>query len=226
MEIKKSQKADLEKLRGVFFLTGLLLVLAFILAAFNFTSYPKEDEVIVEEAEEVVEEEMTPVTRPETEPPPPPPEKPEVVTEFEEVEDDKVVEEFTRTDFEVDEETEIEVEIFEEEEEVVEEQVFVIVEDMPSFQGKGKEGFRDYIFQKLKYPEVAREMGISGTVYVQFVVNQTGYVQDAKVVRGVDPALDKEALRVVNSSPQWAPGKQRGKAVKVQFVFPIKFVLQ
>ena len=112
------------------------------------------------------------------------------------------------------------------EEEVVEEEVFFIVEDMPSFQGKGQEGFREFISKNLRYPEIAAENGISGKVYVQFAVNSKGKVVDAVVVRGVDPALDKEAVRVVISSPSWAPGKQRGKPVKVQFTFPINFVLQ
>ncbi|KPL11109.1 MAG: energy transducer TonB, partial [Bacteroides sp. SM23_62] len=78
----------------------------------------------------------------------------------------------------------------------------------------------------LRYPEIAAENGISGKVYVQFAVNSKGEVVDAVVVRGVDPALDKEAVRVVTSSPKWSPGRQRGKAVKVQFTFPINFVLQ
>ncbi|MCK4751640.1 MAG: TonB family protein, partial [Bacteroidales bacterium] len=99
-------------------------------------------------------------------------------------------------------------------------------EDMPSFQGKGQEGFRSWIANNLRYPDIAAENGISGKVYVQFAVNSKGVVVDAVVVRGVDPALDKEASRVVMSSPKWAPGKQRGKSVKVQFTFPINFVLQ
>jgi protein TonB len=107
-----------------------------------------------------------------------------------------------------------------------EEPVFFIVEEMPSFQGKGEDGFREYIAQNLRYPEVAAEAGISGRVYVQFAVNSKGEVVDAVVVRSVDTALDKEALRVVLSSPRWEPGRQRGTPVKVQFTFPINFILQ
>jgi len=107
-----------------------------------------------------------------------------------------------------------------------EEPVFFIVEEMPSFQGKGEEGFREYIAQNLRYPEIALENGISGKVYVQFAVNSKGDVVDAVVVRGVDPALDKEAVRLIMSSPKWTPGKQRGNPVKVQFTFPINFVIQ
>jgi protein TonB len=137
------------------------------------------------------------------------------------IEDELIIE-----DAEADQNMEIEIVEFEEEEEVAEEEVFFIVEDMPSFQGKGQEGFRSWIAKNLKYPEIAAENGISGKVYVQFAVNSKGEVVDAVVVRGVDPALNKEASRVVMASPKWAPGKQRGKAVKVQFTFPINFVLQ
>ena len=76
------------------------------------------------------------------------------------------------------------------------------------------------------YPEIASENGVSGRVLVQFTVDSKGNVVNAKVLRSVDPALDKEALRVVMSSPKWKPGKQRGKAVNVLFTFPINFVLQ
>ena len=114
-----------------------------------------------------------------------------------------------------------------EQEEVVpvEEEVFFIVEEMPSFKGGGEDAFREWIAQNLRYPEIAADNGISGRVYVQFAINSKGEVCDAIVVRGVDPALDKEALRVVMSSPKWEPGRQRGRPVKVQFTFPINFIL-
>ena len=106
-------------------------------------------------------------------------------------------------------------------------EVFYIVEDMPTFNGGDPATeFKKYIVQNLRYPEIAAENGISGRVIVQFAVNKVGTVVDGKVVRSVDPALDKEAIRVVMTSPKWVPGKQRGKAVKVLFTFPINFVLQ
>jgi protein TonB len=82
------------------------------------------------------------------------------------------------------------------------------------------------VAKTLKYPEIAAENGIQGKVFVQFAVNAKGEVTDVVVVRGVDPALDAEAVRVIKSSPKWAPGKQRGRPVKVQFTFPVVFVLQ
>ncbi|HNU78363.1 MAG TPA: energy transducer TonB, partial [Prolixibacteraceae bacterium] len=75
-------------------------------------------------------------------------------------------------------------------------------------------------------PVIAQENGIQGKVYVTFVVDRDGGISDAKVARGVDPSLDKEALRVVNSLPKWKPGKQRGKPVRVSYTVPISFVLQ
>lgn len=226
MEIKKSDKANLEKKKGIFFQIGLIVVLSAILIAFEWTSKPDNDGSTMEVDEAAVEEEIIPVTRQEeVKPPPPPP--PQVVEELLIVEDDVEIEdELVIEDIEADQDMAIDFSFEMEDEEQAEEEVFVIVEDMPSFRGEGQDGFRKYIAQNLQYPEIAAENGISGRVFVQFAVNSSGKVVDAKVVRGVDPALDKEALRVVNSSPSWEPGKQRGKAVKVQFTFPINFVLQ
>ena len=113
------------------------------------------------------------------------------------------------------------------EEEIPEEEIFFIVEDMPSFQGKGLNGFREeWIMKQLEYPETAAKKGIEGTVYVEFVVNKKGDVTNVKIKKGADPLLDAEALRVVKSSPEWIPGKQRGQVVNVAFTFPIKFLTQ
>jgi len=106
------------------------------------------------------------------------------------------------------------------------EQIFFIVEEMPSFQEKGLNGFRDWVMKQLKYPEIAAKKGIEGVVYIQFVVNKQGNVTTTTILRGADTLLDAEALRVVKSSPQWMPGKQRGQEVNVAFTFPVKFALQ
>ena len=105
------------------------------------------------------------------------------------------------------------------------EEIFFIVEDMPEFPG-GDLALRKYISNAIKYPEIAQEKGIQGKVYVTFVVSKDGTVANAKIARGVDPSLDKEALRVVSSLPQWKPGKQRGQSVNVSYTVPINFVLQ
>ncbi len=110
---------------------------------------------------------------------------------------------------------------------VIAEEVYYIVEEMPIFNGGGDPAveFRKYIAKELEYPTVASDNGISGRVVVQFAVDKHGNVVDANVVRGVDPALDAEAVRVVLSSPKWKPGKQSGKKVKVLYTFPINYVL-
>ncbi|TVR70986.1 MAG: M56 family peptidase [Marinilabiliales bacterium] len=105
-------------------------------------------------------------------------------------------------------------------------EVFFMVEEMPDFQGGGQDAFRRYIAENLRYPQSAAESGIEGMVFVQFVIGSDGTVQSAEVVRGVHPSLDREALRVVMSSPPWTSGRQRGEPVNVVFTFPINFVLQ
>jgi TonB family protein len=105
------------------------------------------------------------------------------------------------------------------------EQIFFMVENMPEYPG-GEMALRKFISENISYPKIAREKGVEGRVYVSFVVDKQGDVANAKIVRGVDPSLDQEALRVVNSLPAWIPGKQRGEAVNVQYTVPIHFALQ
>lgn len=106
-----------------------------------------------------------------------------------------------------------------------EEQIFFIVEDMPEFPG-GEMALRTFIANNIEYPAIAQENGIQGRVYVTFVVTKDGSVANASIARGVDPSLDKEALRVVNNLPKWTPGKQRGQMVNVSYTVPINFALQ
>jgi len=229
MEIKKTEKADLERQKGIFFQLGLVIVLGIMLAAFEWTTKPSVEKSAYQAEQAQVEQEIVPVTRQEQqqEQQQAPPKVTEVLNI---VNDDvKIDDELKIEDSDVNQDASFQIKDYvnqQPEEEAAEEEVFFIVEDMPSFQGKGQEGFRTWIQQNLHYPEVAAENGIQGRVFVQFAVNSKGDIVDAKVVRGVDPALDKEALRVVLSSPKWTPGKQRGKPVKVQFTFPIVFVLQ
>jgi TonB family protein len=107
----------------------------------------------------------------------------------------------------------------------VQEEVFLVVEQTPEFPG-GEDAFRTYLSKEIKYSAEAIKKGIQGKVYVTFVVGKDGVVKNSKIVRGVDPMLDKEALRVVNAMPKWTPGKQGGKEVAVQFTIPINFKLQ
>ena len=105
------------------------------------------------------------------------------------------------------------------------EKVFDMVEQMPTFPG-GQQELMSYLGKNIKYPTIAQENGTQGRVIIQFVVERDGTITDVHVARGVDPYLDKEAVRVVQSMPKWIPGKQNGKAVRVKFTVPVMFRLQ
>ena len=229
MELKKSKKVDLEKRKGMFLEIGLVLSLAVILVAFEWTQGEDkgDDTEIVQEIQ--FEDEMMQITRREEPKPEPKPEQPKIAEVLDIVDDDVEIDDEFDFDMEATDDTQYDFTstFGDDEEEIEEEEVFYIVEDMPTFNGGDPATeFRKYIAQNLRYPEIAAENGISGRVIVQFAVNKLGSVVDAKIVRSIDPALDKEAIRVVMSSLKWTPGKQRGKAVKVLFTFPINFVLQ
>lgn len=106
-----------------------------------------------------------------------------------------------------------------------ENKVFDVVEQMPSFPG-GDAALMEYLSKNVKYPVVAQENGVQGRVTVTFVVERDGSVTDVKVVRSVDPSLDREASRVISSMPRWIPGKQNGSAVRVKYTVPVTFRLQ
>jgi periplasmic protein TonB len=228
MELKKSEKANLEKKKGLFLQIGMVTVLALLLIAFEWTTREVGTGSLGELADVIMEEEIIPITRPEEIQPPPPPPPPQVTETLEIVEDDvDIDDELFIDDVEARPDVRIEFrQMMVAEEEAEEAEIFFIVEDMPDFQGGGQDAFRRFIAENLRYPQIAAENGIQGRVFVQFVVNEDGSVSDAKVVRGVDPSLDREALRVVMSSPRWTPGRQRGQPVRVAFTFPINFVLQ
>lgn len=107
----------------------------------------------------------------------------------------------------------------------VENKVFDVVEQMPSFPG-GQSALMQYLANNIKYPVVAQENGVQGRVVVSFVVERDGSITDVQVVRSVDPSLDREAQRVVKSMPRWIPGKQNGQAVRVKYNVPVSFRLQ
>ena len=227
MEIKKSKKANHERNRPLFIQIGLIVALSLILVAFEWTSNPRISNNIEMVQEIQFEDEMMQITRREEPKPEPKPEIPRVAEVLDIVDDDVEIEDFD-FDMEVDENTEYDFVITEDDgDEVIEEDIpFVIVSNMPKFQGGDLTEFWKYCQSHTIYPEIAAENGVSGTVTVQFVVNKQGYVVDAVILRSVDPALDKEALRVVNSSPRWEPGDNRGIPASVMMNLPIKFILQ
>ncbi|MBR4802751.1 MAG: energy transducer TonB [Bacteroidales bacterium] len=230
MEIKKSPKANLENKKTLFREIGLIAALGLVLLVFEWSSTDKEVGSLAANTNVITDEEQAPITQ---ETPPPPPEQirePVMTEELQIVENDvKVETDFISTD---DSDQKIEIKPYveakpvEEEVEVEEEIPFAIVEDKPMFQGKDANEFTKWVYNQIEYPEIAKENGIQGRVTVQFTIDKDGSVKDVKVLRGVDSSLDKEAVRVIQKSPKWSPGKQRNKPVKVKYTFPIIFQLR
>lgn len=230
MQVKKTDKANLEKKKMIFLEIGLVVSLAICLVAFEWTSGEVTDsnlgdlqmnEVFEEEIENTVQE--TPPEEVE-----PPMEEPEtVIEELTIVEDDVKVDD-VKINSEADEKTKTNTNIVQTFEVEVEEEVepiaFAVVEDKPVFPG-GDAALMKFIADNTKYPEIAKENGIQGRVFIQFVIDKVGNVTKVTVAKGVDPYLDEEAQRVVKMLPNWTPGKQRGKPVPVTFVVPINFKL-
>ena len=225
MEIKKTPKADLENKKTIFFEIGLIIALLFVLVAFEYKSYDKITVDLKQAAVDDTPEEIIPITEQKVKPPPPPP--PKQVTQIKIVEDDVEVDEDIDIDAEADEDLEIEEYIppSDDEEEVAEQEIFTVVESMPEYPG-GMGALMKYLSQSIKYPPLAKESGIQGRVFINFVVEPDGSISNVKVLRGIGGGCDEEAVRVVAAMPKWKPGKQRGKAVRVSYNLPVKFTLQ
>ncbi|HON54431.1 MAG TPA: energy transducer TonB [Bacteroidales bacterium] len=232
MEVKKTPKADLENKKLMFREIGLIIALAVSLFAFEWKSTDKQETTLQADTAVTIEEEMIPITQ-ETPPPPPPSmEIPLVTDELQIVDNDIKVNTDLLINTEDDKNLGVDIKNYVvggtgKTEAVEEEEIpFQIVEEKPKFMGGDENTFTKWVFERLVYPEVAKENGIQGRVTLQFVVDTDGSVRDVKVIRGVDPALDKEAVRVVSSSPKWTPGRQRDKPVKVRYIFPVIFQLR
>ena len=229
MEVKKTSKASLENKRFLFLEIGFVLTLVIVLGAFNWSTKEKQTAVLEAENAVVEVEDMVPITE---ETPPPPPEAPKIPVlsdQIDIVEDDiKVDDNFMSLEDDASLGVEIMDYVEEVKEEVVEEEAipFQLVEEKPSFNGGDANEFSKWVNSKLQYPEIAKENGVQGRVTLQFTVNPDGSVSNVKVLRGVDSSLDKEAVRVVSMSPKWKPGKQRDRAVKVTYTFPVIFQLR
>lgn len=228
MELKKNPKADLENRRGLYLEIGLVVALVASLVAFNIKSYDKEMKDAIEREAIMEEEEIIIQTDIQEPPPPPPPEVPEVTTVIEVVADDKEDIKEVTFNAEIDESTkniEITPVVVEQEEEEEEQTIFTVVENDPEFPG-GMDALYKYLAQNIKYPQLARDNGITGRVYVTFVVERDGSIANPKVLKDIGGGCGAEAIRVVKSMPKWNPGKQRGKAVRVQFNLPVNFNLK
>ncbi len=229
MEIKKTPKADLENRRTLYTEIGLVVALLVVWGAFSYSTKEKAVASLGEDTQVVEVEDMVPITQ---ETPPPPPETPKIPVlsdQIDIVEDDiKVEDNFMSLEDDANLGVEIMDYVEEVKEEVVEEEAipFQLVEEKPSFNGGDANEFSKWVNSKLQYPEIAKENGVQGRVTLQFTVNPDGSVSNVKVLRGVDSSLDKEAVRVVSMSPKWKPGKQRDRAVKVTYTFPVIFQLR
>jgi TonB family C-terminal domain len=230
MEIKKSPKANLENKKLLFREIGLVVSLLIVLGAFQWSSSEKAAATLDKGTAVVIEEETVPVT---TDTPPPPPEvpnEPQMSDIIDIVDDDVQVDNSLILSTE-DNKLGVEIKNYvvgsNQEEEVIEEEIpFAIVEEKPKFQGGDQNDFTKWVSGQIVYPEIAKENGVQGRVTLQFTVDTDGSVKNVKVLRGIDSSLDKEAVRVVSSSPKWTPGKQRNKNVKVTFTFPVIFQLR
>lgn len=228
---RKTPEANLENKRGAWKAIGFVASLSLLLSALAWTSYDVAITQSLDFEADLLEDEEIPVNI--VQPPPPPP--PQQTTVIEIVDDEEEIEEELEIeDIELDEDTEIEIiEDYEEEEDVP----FMIVENMPAMGDckalRGDERHQctqmeiiRYVSKNTKYPPIAKDAGIQGTVFVYFVVGKDGKVKDVRVLRDVDSRLDAEAIRVVQSLPEFEPGEQRGKSVSVQYTIPVKFIIR
>jgi periplasmic protein TonB len=224
MEAKKTEKADLTNKSWFFFNIGLLVSLLLAVSAFKYRQYDDTGVKDLNKNNNQIEEIME--VPPTDQPPPPPPkiQQPQIV----EVPDEEEIEEEIKVEFDVEvtEDTKVEeitIQAVEEPKEEVDE-IFNVVEETAEPKG-GLKAFYEYVGNKIKYPAQARRMGTEGKVFVQFVIGKDGVLTDVKVVKGIGAGCDEEAIRIVQSSPPWKPGKQRGKPVKQRYTLPIIFKL-
>ncbi len=237
MQLKKNPKADLTKNSSLYFAIGLAVVLFVSWQAIEWKTYEKTgygyESLNVEDEDDeevpITEQIKTPP------PPPPPPPAPEVI---EIVEDEEEVEETVIESTETDQEEIVEVEDIEVEVDFEDDPVpFAVIEDVPIYPGceavakeDRRKCFQQKIFKHIKdnfrYPSIAQDLGISGKVYMQFVIDKDGSIADIKIARSPDDNLGKEAKRIISKLPKMTPGKQRGRAVRVPFSIPITFRLQ
>ena len=227
MEVKKSPKASLENKKLLFVEIGLVFALTVVYLAFNWTSGEAQVSTLEADNQVVQEEEIIPITQ---ETPPPPPEAPKIPVLSDQIDivDDEIKIDNDFLSLEDDNNMGVEIMDYVEnvQEEVVEAIPFQLVEEKPSFMGGDANDFSKWVNKRLVYPEIAKENGVQGRVTLQFTVEKDGTVTKVKVLRGVDPSLDKEAVRVVSMSPKWSPGKQRDRAVPVTYTFPVFFQLR
>ena len=198
MEIKKSPKADLRNKRGLLLEIGLVISLCLVIGAFAYT--PKERKIEKMDLQAaIVEEEIVEITRQDQKPPEPPKRvEVKVIADLLQVvtNDTKITTEVDFAEFD---------------------------ETMPSFQGGDLNTFRNWVQQNVKFPQIALENGIQGRVVLSFVIEKDGRLTNIQVLQTPDRSLSEEAIRVLNKSPKWSPGKQRNQVVRVKYTLPVDF---
>lgn len=232
MEVKKSPNVNLQNYKVLFFIAGLCLVLGVTLFLFTRHSAQVNGEYTPPKAE-TTEVEQIDNTRQDIPEPEVQPQKAQaqVVTDVLNIvsNDQKIETNIVFTD-DADDFDDFDIIIEEKEEEIEEEEIFVTVEEMPTFQGGGLPEFRNWVQSNVKYPQIALENGIQGNVVVQFVVGPDGKMTNFKVLQSPDKTLSDATIEVLKKANElkkgWKPGKQRGKAVKVSFTLPVKFAIQ
>lgn len=229
MEVKKAPHANIETHKSTFLLMGMVVALAVLFVGFEWSStLSKLDETVI--VQDVLAEEEIEITQREPEPPPPPPPPEPEVPEVIEMVEEKVETKIDLSSLE-DDQSKAQVITYtpppppKPVEEEATEEIFVVVEKQPEFPG-GTTALMKFLGDNIKYPVIAQENGIQGRVITNFVVERDGSISDVQVVRGQDPSLDREAVRVIKTMPKWAPGQQRGKPVRVRFTLPVVFRLQ
>ncbi len=208
---------------------GCIIALALVYFGFEYTSEEVRTVVLDDNSVITEIEDLIPIT---FETPPPPPAAPKIPVlsdQIDIVDDDIEIDDNMFLKLEDDPGSGVEImDYIEVIDEVVEEEEipFMLVEEKPTFQKGDANQFSKWVNQRLVYPEIAKENGVQGRVTLQFTIDKDGSLTKVKVVRGVDPSLDKEAVRVVSMSPKWEPGRQRDRAVPVTYTFPVIFKLR
>ena len=226
MEIKKSNRADIGKDKGTSLMIGLVISLSIMFVALEWTQRDEVDDEVAYTAVTFAPEDMIPITLPEKKTVPPPP---AAVTKADIIE---IVDDDADIDDEILASTEDntpwldpqEYEVIMVEPEPDPDEIHIAVEEVPEFPG-GVAALMAYLRKNIKYPAICRENNIQGKVIVTFVVNKDGSIVDVEVAKGVNPALDKEAVRVISQMPNWQPGRQLGRPVRVRYSVPVSFRL-
>lgn len=226
MEVKKNPKADLKNKRSLLLEIGLVISLILVIAAFMYSP----GEVKIKKMDNnfaVAEADLTDITR-QDQKPPEPPKKVEVnvIADLLQVvtNDTKISGNIDFAEFSDDAEIVQQVETTHE---VIEDdQPFVIAETMPKFQGGDLAVFRKWVQENVRFPQIALENGISGKVTLQFVIERDGRLTNIEVLQSPDRSLSEEAVRVLNKSPKWSPGKQRNQPVRIKYTLPVEFRVQ